>query len=161
MQTGRRATMPELLRRHLALNAQTWGALVRLGVRDGDELALAFAYATAGPEADRELAGFLERETAYAIELEPGGVTGRTVPMPVSAAALDDWVRSMMRAGQDHGGCAFDGWTTTVQAAAPRRAPVRSPHAHVSSRIAPFDVSGRTAPPLLPIDRIRDRDRGR
>ncbi len=108
--------MADVMAHHVARNEQTWEALVRLGVHEGAELALAFAYGTAGPEADRELAKFLEREAEYEVEIESEGVAGRTKPMPASPAALNDWVRKMVFAGHEHGGCIFDGWTATVPA---------------------------------------------
>jgi hypothetical protein len=104
----------EMIARHLARNEQTWETLVRLGVHDGAELELAFAFGTAGPEGDRELAKFLQRETEYEIEIESEGVAGQTPPMRASRAALDEWVRKMVLVGHEHGGCSFDGWTTTI-----------------------------------------------
>jgi len=58
----------DLLARHRARNAQTWGVL----------------------------------------EVEPDGVSGRTLPMTVSPRLLDEWVMSMLGLG------AFRGWTATV-----------------------------------------------
>ena len=43
----------------------------RLGVCEGTELALDFSFASAGPDADRELAGYLRR-LGYRAEIEPG-----------------------------------------------------------------------------------------
>jgi len=105
----------EVIAREIAQNKQTWDALARLGVREGTELALEFVYETAGLAADRVLAEFLGGE-GYEVEIEPGGVSGQTMPMPVSPAALDDWVARMVLAGHEHGGCAFDGWTATLSA---------------------------------------------
>jgi hypothetical protein len=85
------------------------GRAERLGVREGAELALSFAFAGAGPAADRSLAEHLRHELGYVAEVEPDGVSGRTVPMGVSLPLLDEWVTSMLRLG------AFRGWTATVQ----------------------------------------------
>ncbi len=106
----------EVIAREVAQNRETWEALERLGVAAGAKLRLEFVYETGGEAGDRELAGYLRRETDYDVEIETGGVTGQTRPMSVDAQALDDWVAWMVFAGHDHGGCAFDGWTATVSA---------------------------------------------
>jgi hypothetical protein len=111
----------DVMTQHFARNRETLETLARLGVGDGVELALAFAYRTAGPRADHELAAFLRRETAYEIEVELEGVSGTTTPMPVTRTELDDWVWKMVVLGHDHGGCLFDGWTATVAAGGQRR----------------------------------------
>jgi hypothetical protein len=98
----------DLLARHRARNAQTWGVLERLGVREGAELALSFDFAGAGPAADRLLADHLRDELGYVAEVEVDGVSGRTLPMTVSPRLLDEWVMSMLGLG------AFRGWTATV-----------------------------------------------
>jgi nucleotide-binding universal stress UspA family protein len=108
--------LDEAIAREKRQNAVTWDALAGLGVREGAELGLEFAYESGGPAADRVLAEFLRNETGYEVEVEPQGVTGETPPMPVSPAALDEWVERMVRAGHSHGGCLFDGWTATLSA---------------------------------------------
>ena len=113
----------EVMARERARNARTWEALVRLGVREGAEIALEFAYESGGPAADRVLAEFLRQETGYRVEVEPEGITGWTPPIPVSPSSLDAWITKMVLAGHDHGGCAFDGWTATLSAGRGRRAP--------------------------------------
>jgi nucleotide-binding universal stress UspA family protein len=104
----------EVIARELAQNAQSWEALVRLDVREGSELVLEFVYDTAGQAADRKLAEFLNSEIKYKVQVDSAGVTGLTRPMPMSLAALDEWVRTMVLAGHVHGGCSFGGWTATV-----------------------------------------------
>jgi hypothetical protein len=99
----------DLLARHRARNARTWDVLERLGVGEGAELALSFVFAGAGPAADRSLAEHLRHELGYVAEVEPDGVSGRTVPMSVSLRLLDEWVTSMLGLG------AFRGWTATVE----------------------------------------------
>ena len=99
-----RAPHQDLLAKHLAQNARTWAVLERLGVRDGAELSLAFAFDGGGAA----LAHRLEDELGYTAEVDTDGVSGCTTPMPVSPRALDDWVGSMLRLG------AFSGWTATV-----------------------------------------------
>ena len=98
----------------LAQNARTWAILRRLGVEEGTELPLDFFFETAGPEGDAELAAHLREVAGYDVVLEPGGVKGRTEPMGLSPAALDEWVLAMLQTGCDHGACAFAGWTATV-----------------------------------------------
>ena len=83
--------------------------LERLGVHEGSELALDFSFASAGAEADRELAGYLRR-LGYSAEIEPGEVRGRTHPMRVGLDALDSWVASMIAVSHR-----FEGWTATVR----------------------------------------------
>jgi hypothetical protein len=104
----------EVVARECARNRLTWAALARLGVAEGTELALDFFFQTAGADADRELAAFLDAEAGYAVVIEKDGVTGRTSPMPIGPTALDQWVESMLHAGYEHGRCAFSGWTATV-----------------------------------------------
>jgi hypothetical protein len=99
----------------------------RLGIEEGAEVALDFFYETAGPESDAQLATYLRDEAGYAVMLEPGGIKGRTTPMPVSLALLDDWVLSMLQAGCDHGACAFAGWTATVSRETTRSLPGAEP----------------------------------
>jgi hypothetical protein len=103
----------EAIGAELAQNRRTWAALERLGVRQGAELPLHFFFETAGPEADRELAGYL-REAGYTIVVEDDGLAGTTPPMALGPEAIDDWVRGMLYAGYHHGGCVFAGWTATV-----------------------------------------------
>jgi hypothetical protein len=104
----------EAIGAEVAQNGRTWAALERLGVREGAELPLQFFFETAGEEADCELAGFLRSEYGYRVEHEPEGLACTTPPMRLGQAALDDWVREMLYAGYQHGGCAFAGWTATV-----------------------------------------------
>jgi hypothetical protein len=103
----------EALARELERNAATWAALELLGVREGAELPVHFCFESAGAEADRELADYLRNETGYEVEIEPAGVSGRRPAMPLSPAALDEWVATMLHVGAGHG-CAFAGWTVTV-----------------------------------------------
>jgi hypothetical protein len=117
----RATTTPRVLRHpdeaigaEAAQNRRTWAALERLGVREGAELPLQFYFETAGEDADRELAGFLRNECGYNVDAELEGLAGTTPPIPVGPAALDEWVRGMLYAGYQHGGCAFAGWTAIV-----------------------------------------------
>src|SRR5262249_32496781 len=112
---------PGELDRHRAQSARTWAVLERLGVEEGAELALEFFFESGGLEADRELAGYLQGICGYRVEIEPGGVSGQTHPMRVGPGPLDRWVTSMLDAGAEHGGCAFRGWTATIQR--PERGP--------------------------------------
>ena len=113
---ARVSDLDEVLAREVAENARTWEALERLGVRDGAELTLEFAYESGGPTSDRVLAEYLRDENGYEVEVDPEGITGWTPPFPVSPAVLDEWVTRMVLAGREHGGCAFGGWTATISA---------------------------------------------
>lgn len=112
--TGMWGEESEVVRRELARNAATWAALRRLGVDTGTELSLTFVYQTAGARHDRHLADHLRSEPALSVEVDAGGVTCWTRPLPVSPEALDRWVTRMVRAGRDHGGVVFSGWTAAV-----------------------------------------------
>jgi nucleotide-binding universal stress UspA family protein len=105
----------DVIGRERARNAETWEALRRLGVAEGTELALSFAYESAGADADAALAAHLQETTGYVVELDETGVNGETQPIALSPAAIDDWVEAMVRAGHEHGGCMFGGWTATVE----------------------------------------------
>jgi hypothetical protein len=104
----------EVISDELAQNARSWEALRRLGVRPGAKLPLVFLFETAGPEADRELAQFLRRQAGYRVVIDEDGLTGWTPPLALDRPALDDWVRMMLYAGYEHGGCGFSGWTAIV-----------------------------------------------
>ena len=106
----------EVLERELAQNSRSWAALRGLGVEEGAELPLRFCFDSAGPEADGALAEFFRREAGYHVVIEREGVSGRTAPMTLGQAALDAWVAAMVRAGHDHSGCPFSGWTATTKA---------------------------------------------
>ena len=132
--TARRKATPvacpypeDVLRAELEQNAQTWELLRRLGIEEGAVLALDFFYETAGPEADAELAEYMRDEAGYHVVVEPCGLKGRTSPMTLGLAALDEWVLSMLQAGCDHGACAFAGWTATVARESKGAAPATSP----------------------------------
>jgi hypothetical protein len=104
----------EVIANLLAINEQTWGALERLGVTEQTQLRLHFDFEGEDEAARAELAGFLERETDYEVEVVGNGVTGATQPRTVDLAILNDWVRWMVLAGYEHGGCKFDGWDSTI-----------------------------------------------
>lgn len=112
----------EAIGAEVAQNRRTWAALERLGVREGAELPLHFYFETAGEEADSKLAEFLRSECGYKVEREPEGLAGTTPPMRVGPAAIDDWVRGLLYAGYQNGGCAFAGWTATISIGGPREA---------------------------------------
>jgi hypothetical protein len=103
----------EVIGLELAQNRQTWAALRRLGVREGTVLPLHFCFESGGPEADRKLASFLQAG-GYRVVLGSDVLDGWTPPMVLGLEAIDDWVRTMLYAGYQHGGCAFAGWTATV-----------------------------------------------
>jgi len=105
----------DVIAREYERNAETWRALCRLGVDEGSELALEFVYESGGAESDAELAAHLRQTTDYTVDLDDSGVSGETRPMALGRELLDNWVREMICAGHDHGGCAFGGWTATVE----------------------------------------------
>jgi hypothetical protein len=102
------------LERALAKNAATWGALERLGIREGQELPIHFYFESAGALVDKRLAGFLRSELGYDAEADADGVNGRTPPLTLSPELLDRWVYEMFLAGYQCGGCRFVGWSATV-----------------------------------------------
>lgn len=108
--------LDEVIARELAQNAQTWEALERLGVAEGSPLEVEFCYESAGPAADGKLAAFLRGEGGCTVEVEADGVTGEARLPEATRELLDEWVRKMVVAGYEHGGCMFDGWTATVPA---------------------------------------------
>lgn len=96
------------------INEHTWGALQRLGVTEETLVCLHFDYEGDDAEANRQLADYLGRETDYEVEVVSNGVTGSTKPRTVNLVALDDWVRWMVIAGHENGGCRFDGWDSVI-----------------------------------------------
>jgi hypothetical protein len=104
----------EVVARELRRNDETLAVLRRLGVGESETLRVSFVFETGGPQADRELAAFLANEAGYEVSVDPEGVSGRTKPIEMSSAALELWVRAMLRAGNWCGGCAFGGWTVAV-----------------------------------------------
>jgi hypothetical protein len=101
------------------MNEQTWQVLQENGVSEETPLALDFSYAAPGRSAAEQLRDFLTEETDYAVSVQPQkkgllsktwSVQGTTRPTPVSLDILNDWVRWMVAAGAEKGGCIFDGW---------------------------------------------------
>jgi hypothetical protein len=113
----------EVIADELAQNARTWAALRRLGVWPGTNLQLMFRFETAGSEADCELAEFLRRHAGYKVVIDREGIIGWTPPMALDRPALDDWVRMLLYASYEHGGCVFGGWSATVDCARGQAAP--------------------------------------
>jgi hypothetical protein len=98
----------------LVINEDTWGALERLGVTEQTHLRLHFDYAGDDEAANAQLADYLRGETDYEVQAVEDGVTGSTQPRTVNLESLNEWVRWMVLAGHEHGGCKFDGWDSTV-----------------------------------------------
>lgn len=98
----------------LVINEHSWGALQRLGVTEDTRLSLHFDYEGDDEAANERLADFLRRETDYEVKVVSNGVTGSTKPRTVNLEALDEWVRWMVLAGYENGGCKFDGWDSVV-----------------------------------------------
>src|SRR5688572_26562906 len=96
------------------MNRQTWKALQEHGVSEGTRLRLEFFYVSPSQESADDLAGFLRRETQYDVRARADMVTGWTDPISASLEALDSWVEWMVKAGDAHGRCEFDGWGAKV-----------------------------------------------
>jgi hypothetical protein len=114
----------ETLSRQLAMNPQTWAMLQEHGVDESTELTLDFFYDAPGEAEAQALATFLCEETDYDVAVDANkkrmlskkewSVTGSTQPTKASAEILDQWVRWMVTAGAENGGCEFDGWGAKV-----------------------------------------------
>ena len=105
------------LRQQLAMNRETWKKLQEHGVDETTELRLDFFYDGPGEAEANELAAFLRAETDYEVAVDPEegwAVNGTTRATTISLEILDDWVRWMVAAGAEHGGCEFDGWGAQV-----------------------------------------------
>jgi len=98
----------------LVINEDTWGALERLGVTEQTLVRLHFDYAGDEEAGNAQLADYLQRETDYEVQVVEDGVTGSTQPRTINLESLNEWVRWMVLAGHEHGGCKFDGWDSTV-----------------------------------------------
>jgi regulator of ribonuclease activity B len=106
------------------MNRQTWAALQEHGVDASSEIRLDFFYVAPGQPEAEDLGAFLRTATDYQVDvdfIERGvrrrklwSVTGSTQPTSVSPEILDQWVRWMVAAGAEHGGCEFDGWGAAV-----------------------------------------------
>lgn len=113
-----------VLREQLAMTAQTWATLQEHGVDESTELELDFFYIAPGQSEAETLSAFLRRETDYFVVVDKARkrmlsrkawyVMGRTEPAAVTLEILDEWVRWMVAAGAEHGGCEFDGWGAAV-----------------------------------------------
>jgi Regulator of ribonuclease activity B len=102
------------------MNPQTWAALQEHGVDESTQLRLDFFYMAPGESEAQVLATYLRDETDYDISVngtkkgmlskKEWSVTGSTQPTTVSLDILNQWVRWMVVAGAENGGCDFDGW---------------------------------------------------
>jgi hypothetical protein len=112
------------LERQLAMNRQTWQALQDHGVTGESRRRLDFFYIAPGEKEANALAEFLKAETDYEVAVSSSGggflkktawgVNGTTQETELSLAILDQWVRWMVAAGNENGGCEFDGWGAPV-----------------------------------------------
>ena len=104
------------------MNPETWAALQKRGVTESTPLALDFSYVAETEAAAKELVAYLREETDYAVSTEAATgedakgwtVEGTTLPQPLSLDVIDEWVGWMVEAGEQHGGCVFDGWGALV-----------------------------------------------
>lgn len=114
----------EIVARQLAMVPQTWSALQAHGVTKATELQLDFTFIAPGEVAADALVAFLRLETDYEVDADFDGrgapetrawsVVGSTHPTAVSQQILQDWVRWMVAAGVQYGGCRFDGFGASV-----------------------------------------------
>ena len=112
------------LESQLSLNRQTWQGLQEHGVTEQSKLRLDFFYVAPGEQQAEALTEFLQRETDYDVAASSSGggflkkkawaVNGATQETEVSLAILDQWVEWMVAAGEEHGGCEFDGWGAAI-----------------------------------------------
>ena len=113
------------LAKQLAMNVQTWSALLQHGVTEQTELRLDFAYEAPTRAAADKLIALLRHETDYDLS-EPRSsgsffsrqftVSGTTQQAKITLDTLNQWVDWMVAAGQQSGGCTFDGWGAQVPA---------------------------------------------
>ncbi len=116
--------MARLIVQHQDFSVATLEQLHALGVVDDVTLLqFDFQYRAPGQREAQDLVGFLEQATDYDVEVSRGPrrglrrewtVSGRTQETPVSSEIINDWIRWMVLAGAQHGGCRFDGWGAFV-----------------------------------------------
>lgn len=105
------------LAHQLAMNKETWSALLRNGFQPEVEVQLEFAYDGPSEESLTALKRTLEAETDYEVTLaeSDGGArwVGAAQKTTISPDILDQWVDWMITVGlrQD---CIFDGWGTEI-----------------------------------------------
>jgi hypothetical protein len=112
------------LARQLEMNVETWGRLRQHGVTEATALRLDFMYEAPTRGAADKLVQLLRDETDYDVSepLASGSpvptpkffVSGTTQSTSVSLDVLNQWVDWMVAAGQQSGGCVFDGWGAQV-----------------------------------------------
>lgn len=110
----------EILAKQLAMNRQTWAALLRHGVTEQSKLRLDFSYSAPSRAAADGLRSLLQEQTDFEVRVDSDGsflrrrwrVEGTTQRTAVSPAILDDWVEWMVTAGKECS-CEFDGWGTS------------------------------------------------
>ncbi len=112
----------ETLARQLVMTPQTWSVLVEHGVDSDTELRLDFTFDAPTEAAAEALVAFLRLETDYEVDVDferigdarTWSVVGVTHPTSLTQQILEDWVRWMVAAGAEYGGCRFDGWGASV-----------------------------------------------
>jgi hypothetical protein len=102
------------------MNAKTWQALMRNGLKPDTEVRLDFFFYSPSKEKAEDLKDLLEEYDYEAeineTELSSEGkllVSGRTIPTNLSLEKLDQWVEWMISAGKEHDSV-FDGWGASV-----------------------------------------------
>jgi hypothetical protein len=102
------------LAKQIAMNAQTWEKLRKLGVTEETDLRLDFTFVASTPAGAAKLVALLKDETDYDVSARELTVSGTTQTTQVSLPILDQWVDWMCAAGDQSDGCVFDGWGTQV-----------------------------------------------
>jgi hypothetical protein len=115
-----------MLEQQLAMNPGTWRALLAHGVTEADELRLDFFFVAPDRTGAELLTTFLREATNYEVNqpvpahgMPPDAtwlVVGKTQPTRVSLQILNEWVKWMVLAGAENGGCRFDGWGAAAAA---------------------------------------------
>ena len=100
------------------MNRTTWQKLIESGFSLSEEVSLDFTFITRKSGNAEKLKKLLEVETNYHVEIvktdSEWEVVGHTKNQHISLEILDQWVEWMVAAGEENGGCEFDGWGAQV-----------------------------------------------
>ena len=121
MADSRNERYRRLLAKQLAMNEQTWRALLGHGITSDSDVRLDFAFRAPNETAALGLKELLQDQTDYSVTVQSGGslsrpqwtVAGSTQPTSISPEILDQWVDWMVAAGLERD-CEFDGWGTEI-----------------------------------------------
>ena len=121
MADSRNERYRRLLAKQLAMNEQTWRALLGHGITSDSDVRLDFAFRAPNESAALGLKELLQDQTDYSVTVQSGGsplkrewtVAGSTQLTTLSPEILDQWVDWMVAAGLERD-CEFDGWGTAI-----------------------------------------------